>query len=158
MYMKTTLLKILPPIWFISFLILGLVAHFGFPATRVFDFSDSIWFAIVGGIVFLAGFALTLNASRWFAQEKTEILPTSPTNRVLVTQGPYRRTRNPMYLGMVVSLLGIAIWLGTLPMFLAALADFLVLNFVFIPFEEEKMARQFGASFEAYKQKVRRWL
>jgi protein-S-isoprenylcysteine O-methyltransferase Ste14 len=152
------LLKILPPIWYLLFLGAALVAHFYFPASHVFDFSDSIWFAVVGGAVFLGSFALTLNASRIFAIEKTEILPTSETNKTLVTYGPYKRTRNPMYLGMVLSLIGVAIWLGTLPMFLAAFADFLVLNFVFIPFEEAKMARQFGASFEAYKKSVRRWI
>ena len=152
------ILKILPPLWLLFFLIVALIAHLLIPATRVFDISFPILSGIVGGIATLIALYLVLRASNLFAKEKTEILPTSPANRVLITYGPYRFTRNPMYLGMVLMLLGIAIYLGTLPMFLAAAAQFSVLNFFFIPFEEAKMARQFGETYEAYKHKVRRWL
>lgn len=152
--MRSALLKIVPPIWFFGFLILGVAFHYLFPALRTFDFS-SVW---AGAVLFGAGFALSLYASSIFSQEKTEILPTSPTNRVLITRGPFRFSRNPMYLGMVVALLGVALFFGSLPLFLVPVAHFLVLNFVFIPFEEEKMERQFGEQYRAYKVQVRRWL
>ncbi len=148
------MLKILPPIWYFFFLITGLLVHFLIPAARVFTFS----YPIIGIIILVAGQALSMYASSLFSKEKTEILPTSETNSKLVTYGPFNYSRNPMYLGMVVSLLGIALWVGTLPMFVAAALDFCVLNFVFIPFEESKMSRIFGASYEAYRHKVRRWL
>ena len=51
-----------------------------------------------------------------FRREGTEVRPTSPTNRKLVAAGPYRFTRNPMYLGLVILTLGIAIWVGAVPM------------------------------------------
>lgn len=152
--MRSALLTIVPPIWFLSFLFLGVALHYLVPTTRLFDLSSS-W---AGAVLFGAGFALTLYASSIFSKEKTEILPTSPANRVLVTSGPFRFTRNPMYLGMVVALVGTALFFGSLPLYLVPVAQFLVLNFVFIPFEEQKMARQFGAAYEDYKQKVRRWL
>ena len=148
------MLKIVPPIWFISFLILGLAIHFLVPATRVFGFSLPYF----GAALFVVSFGFTLYASSLFSKEKTEILPTSPANRVLITYGPYKFTRNPMYLGMVGALLGIGLMVGSLPAYLIPLAQFLVLNFVFIPFEEQKMARQFGEQYESYKKKVRRWL
>jgi protein-S-isoprenylcysteine O-methyltransferase Ste14 len=148
------LLKILPPVWFFFFLILGLSVHFFASSARVFDVSSPI----VGIVVFALGFALPLYASSIFSKEKTEILPTSETNSKLIVYGPFKYTRNPMYLGMVVALLGIAIWVGSLPMFIAAALDFCVLNFVFIPFEETKMSRIFGNEYENYCAKVRRWL
>ncbi len=69
------------------------------------------------------------------------------TNRALVTEGPYQFTRNPMYLGLVILSLGVAIWVGAWPMFLAPIAVFATANWVHIPFEEDKMRRQFGADY-----------
>ena len=93
-----------------------------------------------------------------FRREGTEINPTSPANRKLVTSGPFRLTRNPMYLGLVLVTLGIALWVGAWPVLLAPIAIFATANWVHIPFEEEKMRRQFGASFDAYASNTRRWI
>lgn len=93
-----------------------------------------------------------------FRREKTEISPTSPANARLVTSGPYRLTRNPMYLGLVVLSLGIAVWVGAWPMLAAPIAVFATANFVHIPFEEAKMRRQFGDTYDAYTRRVRRWV
>src|SRR5258705_10822504 len=93
-----------------------------------------------------------------FRREGTEVNPTSSTNRSLVATGPYRFTRNPMYLGLVVVTLGIAVWIGAWPMFLAPIAVFATANWVHIPFEETKMRRQFGATYDDYVAQVRRWV
>jgi protein-S-isoprenylcysteine O-methyltransferase Ste14 len=63
-----------------------------------------------------------------------------------------------MYLGMALMLLGVAIATGGLPFYLAALGFFLIIDFVFCPFEEQKLARAFGAEFARYRGSVRRWL
>jgi protein-S-isoprenylcysteine O-methyltransferase Ste14 len=63
-----------------------------------------------------------------------------------------------MYLGLVIVSLGIAVWVGAWPMFLAPLASFATSNWVHIPFEEAKMRRQFAEAFDAYCTRVRRWL
>jgi protein-S-isoprenylcysteine O-methyltransferase Ste14 len=93
-----------------------------------------------------------------FRREGTEVEPTSPTNRKLITSGPYQFTRNPMYLGLVILTLGIAIWVGAWPMFGAPIALFATANWVHIPFEEAKMRRQFGAAYDNYVARVRRWI
>jgi protein-S-isoprenylcysteine O-methyltransferase Ste14 len=93
-----------------------------------------------------------------FRREGTETNPTSSTNRVLVVDGPYRYTRNPMYLGLVLVTLGIAIWVGAWPMFLVPIATFATANWAHIPFEEAKMRRQFAAAYDEYVGRVRRWL
>jgi len=79
-------------------------------------------------------------------------------NHKLVTSGPYRFTRNPMYLGLVIVTLGIAVWVGAWPMFIAPIAIFATINWVHIPFEEAKMHRQFGATYDGYVGRVRRWV
>ena len=63
-----------------------------------------------------------------------------------------------MYLGLVLVTLGIALWVGAWPMFFAPIAIFATANWVHIPFEEEKMRRQFGATFDAYASNTRRWI
>ena len=109
-------------------------------------------------VLVAAGLALSATAVALFRREDTEINPVSATNRKLVISGPYRFTRNPMYLGLVTITLGIAFWIGASPMFLAPIATFTTANWVNVPFEEAKMRRQFGAEFDAYVSRVRRWI
>jgi protein-S-isoprenylcysteine O-methyltransferase Ste14 len=104
------------------------------------------------------GGALAVTAARLFRREGTEINPTSPANRKLVTSGPYSFTRNPMYLGLTTISLGVAFWVGWWPMFLAPVVTFATANWAHIPSEEEKMRRQFADAFDTYARKVRRWL
>jgi len=112
---------------------------------------------IVGILLIVLGAIAPVWAFRLFRREDTEVSPTSPTNRQLVITGPYRFTRNPMYLGLVIATFGIALWVGAWPMFAVPVAVFATANFVHIPHEEAKMRRQFGASYDAYARRVRRW-
>ena len=109
-------------------------------------------------VLVILGIALAVTAAMLFRREGTEIDPTSAANRKLVTSGPFRFTRNPMYLGLVIVTLGIAFWVGAWPMFLAPVAIFATANWVHIPFEEAKMRRQFGDAFDTYGRRVRRWI
>ena len=108
--------------------------------------------------VFFAGWILPVWAFRRFRLAGTELDPISEANHTFVTDGPFRLTRNPMYLGLTVATLGMAVWVGAWPMLAAPVAVFLTANFVHIPFEEAKMRRQFGAEFDDYVRRVRRWL
>jgi protein-S-isoprenylcysteine O-methyltransferase Ste14 len=151
------LLKILPPIWFFIFLGIALLLHF-YVLENNFDFFPSVLRRIIGALLVIWGLSLSLGASKRFKEEDTEILPTSATNRVLIVNGPYKRTRNPIYLGLVLLLLGIGVLMSAPAVLVAALLQFLVLNFLFIPFEEKKMEKQFGEQYTSYKDKVRKWL
>ena len=114
--------------------------------------------SLAGGMLSaLLGFGIMLRAWWLFRVRSTAICPTAETT-TLITDDVYRLTRNPMYLGMVLMLLGVAIATGGLPSFLAALGFFLIIDFVFCPFEEQKLARSFGAEFARYRGSVRRWL
>jgi protein-S-isoprenylcysteine O-methyltransferase Ste14 len=148
------LVKIVPPIWIVIFVAVGLCVNWLFPSR---DFMD--WRSYPIGII-LFGFGLSgvLWAGSIFHRRGTEIVPASPMNKLLLVEGPFKITRNPMYLGMTLAQLGIAFFVGTLPMFFVPIAFFCLINFVFIPFEEQKMLRQFGDQFADYKRRVRRWL
>jgi protein-S-isoprenylcysteine O-methyltransferase Ste14 len=111
-----------------------------------------------GAIILLAALALVFASMLQFFFANTQLLPASETNNALVTGGLFALTRNPMYLGMVLFCIGGALWVGRPLMLMAPLLMFAVANQVFIPFEEAKMRRQFGAAFDAYCQRVRRWI
>jgi protein-S-isoprenylcysteine O-methyltransferase Ste14 len=75
----------------------------------------------------------------------------------LVTGGVYTKTRNPMYLGMSLFLLGFAICFGNLFGLLTPVIFILIVNFKFIPFEEKMMEEKFGQEYINYKRNVGRW-
>ena len=112
----------------------------------------------LGVVLVVLGVALSTWAFLLFRYEGTEVNPTSERNTSLVVRGPYAVTRNPMYLGLVVVTVGIAFWVGDLPMFVVPVLVYATANGVHIPFEEDKLHRQFGAAFDDYRRRVRRWI
>jgi protein-S-isoprenylcysteine O-methyltransferase Ste14 len=108
-------------------------------------------------VLAIAGFAIAIWGAGTFSRAGTELNPTSEANTKLVVSGPFGYTRNPMYSGVILVSLGVAIFFGTVPFFVATVLLFLLVNSAFIPFEEAKMERQYGAQFRAYKSRVRRW-
>src|SRR5215469_14210460 len=147
------MLKLAPPIWMLIYILfcLGLSWLLGWPTT------PGLPFPLLGMVLVALALIPPVWAFVLFRREDTEIEPTSLINRKLVTRGPYHLTRNPMYLGLVTLSLGIAVWIGAWPMFIAPLAVFATVNWVHIPFEEAKMRRQFGAAYDDYVARVRRW-
>lgn len=111
-----------------------------------------------GLIVILGALAILFGAMLQFRLANTQLLPNSPTNNALVSGGIFGLTRNPMYLAMTLFCVGGALWFGRPVMLLAPVLMFAVANWVFIPFEEAKMRRQFGVSFDGYCKRVRRWI
>jgi protein-S-isoprenylcysteine O-methyltransferase Ste14 len=148
------MLKLPPPIWTLIYLLLcvALSWSFGWPKLA------GLPLPILGMALIALSFIPAVWAFVLFRRERTEIEPTSRSNRKLVISGPYRFTRNPMYLGLVALTLGIAIWIGAWPMLIVPAAVFATANWIHIPFEEAKMRRQFGAAYDDYVARVRRWV
>lgn len=147
-------LKIPPPIWTLIYVAVAALVSIAYPWRALVDLRS----LPTGIALFVGGMAFSFWAALLFRQEGTEINPVSDTNKSLVIKGPFLVTRNPMYLGLVVASLGIALTVGSLPMFVVPLLVFATANWGHIPFEEAKMRRQFGAAFDTYTAKVRRWL
>jgi protein-S-isoprenylcysteine O-methyltransferase Ste14 len=148
------MLKLIPPFWTAIYLALAGVASAVFPWRTILDLCI-LW---LGGVFIAMGVGLAVSAAALFRNEKTEISPTSETNAKLVIRGPYRLTRNPMYLVLVLVSLGIAFLVGSLPMFAVPLLVFATTNWVHIPFEEAKMRRQFGTAYDRFTRETRRWI
>jgi protein-S-isoprenylcysteine O-methyltransferase Ste14 len=148
------MLKLPPPLWALLFVLVcaGVSWTLGWPRL------PGLPLPLLGLALVVLGAVPPLWAIMLFRREGTELNPTSPANAKLVTGGPFRFTRNPMYLGLVIETLGIAVWVGAWPMFAAPLALFVTSNWVHIPFEEAKMRRQFATGFDAYARQVRRWV
>ncbi len=107
----------------------------------------------------VAGFAVALAGGFVFRRAKTTANPLQPDMASsLVVAGVYRYTRNPMYLGFVLALIGWTVFLAA-PLALLGPALFVVFmtRFQIVP-EERALARKFGTEFAVYRQRVRRWL
>jgi protein-S-isoprenylcysteine O-methyltransferase Ste14 len=145
------MVRIPPPVWALILLVIS------YAIARVFRLpvllrSDAAAFAI-----FVAGFCLALWGERTFVHAGTELMPASQSNSKLVMHGPFRYMRNPMYSGLLLATFAVALYFGTWPFYLSVIVLFVVIEAAFIPFEEAKMERQYGAEFRRYKSRTRRW-
>jgi protein-S-isoprenylcysteine O-methyltransferase Ste14 len=148
------MVKLPPPIWALICVLAAAAISWSLGWPKLLgQLNAALGIAVVAAALFLMFWAVVV-----FRREDTEVNPTSRTNRKLVIYGPYRFSRNPMYLGLVTITLGIAVWVGAWPMLIAPIAVFTILNWVHIPFEEAKMRRQFGATYDQYVERVRRWV
>ncbi|WP_235284742.1 isoprenylcysteine carboxylmethyltransferase family protein (plasmid) [Vibrio coralliilyticus] len=104
------------------------------------------------------GLWLSAEGKRLFAQLNTNIM-TFGQPTLLVTQGIYQYTRNPMYLGFAVALLGVAILSGaSLPALFLTLLFILITDRWYIRFEEQILRDTFGQGYDQYCRQVRRWV
>ncbi|HZP18710.1 MAG TPA: isoprenylcysteine carboxylmethyltransferase family protein [Bauldia sp.] len=148
--------RIFPPALFIGGLVIGYVLDL----IRHVPIAPPEWslaVRILGGVAALAGIALGIAALGLFRRAGTPPEPWETTTR-LVFDGPYRFTRNPMYLGMAALLVGLGLVGNSLWPVIAVVPAILLLRTQVIAREEAYLQRKFGAEYLAYKSRVRRWL
>ena len=146
-------LPIKPPHIAFTLLFLSWLADHLFPQFRFINGSNRY----IGLAIFIVGISMTFYSFYLFKKNKTPILPgQKPT--FVVMAGPYKFTRNPMYLGVTIGLLGISIYIGNLLSLLSPLIFFTVMNMVYVPFEERLLEKIFGKQYLDYKKEVRRWV
>lgn len=142
-----------PPVYVVAALVAMAAAHAFLPIARIFLFPWNL----VGIIPLLLGAALILHAFLLFVRNRTTSNPDG-VPATLVTSGPFRVTRNPMYLGILLMLSGIACLFGTVGSWLAVPALGVVFDVIFIRLEEKRMETIFNDAYRRYKAKVRRWI
>jgi protein-S-isoprenylcysteine O-methyltransferase Ste14 len=145
--------RVFPPVYLLA-AILGMIALHRFLPGAIVLPGPWRW---LGLAPFLGGLVLGVAAARLFAKHKTTIKP-GDTSTYLLTSGPYRFSRNPIYLGMVLALSGVAAMLGSLTPWLLVPVFVWLLHRNVIPVEEKMMAAAFRAEYGQYCERVRRWL
>lgn len=111
----------------------------------------------LGGFVFLLGLALLIWAALTFRRAGTEVQTSQPTTRI-VTNGPYRYSRNPIYVGMFLGLVGLAVAFNSLWLIAVLVPFYLTIRYGVVAREEAYLERKFGDIYRVYKSRVRRWL
>jgi protein-S-isoprenylcysteine O-methyltransferase Ste14 len=145
--------KILPPVYFLAAVLLMVGLNYFVPLQTILN--APITYLGIGIIAF--GLFIIMWPAVTFGKVGTPIKPFEGSTH-LVTNGMYRITRNPMYLGMVVVLLGIAVLFGNTSPFLVAPMFGWLIQTKFVKLEEALLEKTFGDEYFRYKQRVRRWL
>jgi len=144
----------IPPNYFYLALVMSTVFFFLFPQYNTIPFPWNL----AGLLLVIPGIYLIIRSWQIFMRHGT------PENyvdrpRVVVSDGIYRYSRNPMYVGAVMTSIGFCIVLmGNLLSFIGPVFLFLVLQMFFIPYEERQMIDIFGDEYREYMRKVRRWM
>jgi protein-S-isoprenylcysteine O-methyltransferase Ste14 len=145
--------RLLPPFLFVPLAGLSVVFGWLVPIAGPID-PPWRWLALVP---LLGGLALNVGSAGLFSRIGTNVVTFNDPG-TLVTVGPFRWTRNPMYLGFVLMLLGIAGVVGTASALLGPVVFFVAANFWYIPFEERRAHAVFGDPYDRYSSRVPRWI
>jgi protein-S-isoprenylcysteine O-methyltransferase Ste14 len=143
----------IPPLWLALAILLMIALHLLAPVARLVPWPWSL----AGVVPILAGVGLAVWAERHFRWAGTEVRPFQPSS-ALVEAGPFRFSRNPMYLGMLLLLGGLWLLLGSLGPLLVLPAFWWLIRARFVLPEEAHMERHFGERYRDYRGRVRRWL
>ncbi len=113
--------------------------------------------SIGGPAIVVVAFVLAIWAARTMRAGGASIPTNEPTDAI-VSAGPYGFSRNPIYLAMVMLLVGIGVWANSLWLIGMAVVDAILLSWGVISREEAYLRRKFGAEYSAYTERIRRWL
>jgi protein-S-isoprenylcysteine O-methyltransferase Ste14 len=142
-----------PPVLFLLSLVLMVALHYFLPLVRWLDWP---W-RVLGVVPFAGGLLVGLWGVGQFRRRDTTIIPFEKSS-TLIVDGPYRLSRNPLYLAMVLILLGVWLLLGNLSPTLVVGLFVWWISTRFIVKEEQHLETQFGRPYLEYKARVRRWV
>ena len=141
-----------PPVWLIAFVVVAWLqvglAPLPFPQPLGRD---------IGAFAVLAGLFFVVAAVMQMRRHRTTVLPHAAASE-LVTTGIFGKSRNPIYVGLVLILAGASLWIGSLLGLILVPVFVGVLTRRFIVDEEARLKAAFGADYEAYAESTRRWL
>src|ERR1041385_25796 len=143
-----------PPLALLLAFLLGLIADWLHPFKLV---PAAVPNVLLGAFIFVDGLALFAWAIMTMTRAGPRVETVQPTTAI-VTAGPYRFSRNPIYLAMLIGLVGLAIGFNTGWILVALVGFYLVIRYGVIAREEAYLARKFGDVYLDYKSRVRRWV
>ena len=142
-----------PPIVYLGSIGVGLLVHLFW---RVQLLRGSVGVPI-GIVLVIVAVALFISSVRTFRKAGTPVPGNRPTTTI-VRRGPYRFSRNPIYLAFTIFQVGLALWINSLALLLAVLPALALMAWVVIPREERYLEARFPTEYPPYKHAVRRWL
>jgi protein-S-isoprenylcysteine O-methyltransferase Ste14 len=142
-----------PPLVYLAAIVAGVLLETAWPL----PFLPRSWSPWLGALLAVAAVALFFWSAGTFRAAGTPVPGSKPTTAIART-GPYRFSRNPIYLAFSLLQLGIAIWVNGLWLIGTLIAAATVMACVVIPREERYLETRFGAQYLDYKASVRRWL
>jgi protein-S-isoprenylcysteine O-methyltransferase Ste14 len=142
-----------PPLVYLTSLVTGALIHLATP----FPLLPRSLAAPLGAFLVVAAIALFSYSVAKFRAAGTPVPARKPTSMVVRT-GPYRFSRNPIYLAFSLFQLGIAIWVNSVWLLATLVGAVALMHYFVIRREEEYLERRFGAQYLDYKASVRRWL
>lgn len=145
--------QLVAPFPFLAHLAAMLLLHVALPIGQ-WNVGASRWWGLPPAV---AGLLLVVVAAGRFHRRSTTLRPYAEP-RELVTDGLHRYSRNPMYLGLLLSLAGAWVMLGTISPGLVIPPFYLLIRYRYVAHEERVMRERFGDAFRAYERRVRRWL
>jgi protein-S-isoprenylcysteine O-methyltransferase Ste14 len=144
--------KLLPPLLFAICVALMFASEY-LPGSQALPESTRI----VGAFAMVAGLVFLIVARLQFTKAQTNIYTFEEPGQ-LVTTGVFRVSRNPMYLGFALLLLGVCLLLRSMPAMGVFTAFVVITDRWYIAFEERLMREKFGEVYEEYARRIRRWL
>jgi protein-S-isoprenylcysteine O-methyltransferase Ste14 len=142
-----------PPLVYLASILLGLLLHFAWPLPLLRHPAG----VPIGASVVLMAVALFIAAVRTFRAAGTPVPGNRPTTTI-VRRGPYRFSRNPIYLAFSALQVGIALWVDSLWLLVTLVPALALMSFWVIPREERYLEARFHSEYLPYKSSVRRWL
>ena len=142
-----------PPFVYLGFLLAGIVLDRLWPV----GFGTGAWQPWVGGILIVCGLSLATVGWFKFRRAGTNVHPNMPAT-VLVTDGPWRYTRNPFYLSLTLTSLGIGFAANSVWIVALVVVPVLIIRYAVIAREERYLEAKFGEPYRRYKASVRRWI
>jgi protein-S-isoprenylcysteine O-methyltransferase Ste14 len=149
----TSGIRVPPPLYYVVAFLVGVALELMFPTSWP-PLGVRIAAAVLAGGAWLA---LDGAATVFFRRAGTSMVPMNPTT-ALVSSGPYRFTRNPMYLGMVFLYIAFAFGFGVIWALVFLPAVVVIVDRFVIAREEPYLERKFGQAYRDYRSRVRRWL
>ncbi|MEW8406182.1 MAG: isoprenylcysteine carboxylmethyltransferase family protein [Candidatus Thiodiazotropha taylori] len=142
-----------PPVIHIVSIGLGGVIGYYFPMSL----PHWVMLQWVGAMLSVAAIAITLWGMREFHASRNPVAPIRPVNRLMVS-GPYRFTRNPLYLSLILLQLGLALFFLNGWMAVLLLPVVIIVHVYVVAREEAYLLRRFGSDYQTYQERVRRWI
>jgi protein-S-isoprenylcysteine O-methyltransferase Ste14 len=142
-----------PPVLYASAFVLGLVLDWLVPLRHL----PALPARLIGAVCLIVGAGVAHSGEKVMHRAGTNVRPDLPAT-ALVTEGPFSRTRNPLYLGLTLMYTGLALLIPVTWPLLLLVPVLLVMRWGVIAREERYLERKFGEPYRAYLGRVRRWL